>query len=357
MLLTRPTRHPAVSVHTQLQSLPLFPASQCVTSSKPALTFTHARPREFSIPKGEVARRCVAPPRARRSSGEGANVDIPSSRQEAIQQACAAIVATLNEGRGRMLLSVDIPVMDDSLAAQAELSTEIMRGLPAAWQKRSMIFVSDSYGPNDPDTTKSVGTACSAIQEFQGPVLAIVSAPLASDLVHINFLLEHASEQQDTPPSAVIVVNAQWTGISDDGLGGQSEILQANQKTLDAFQPAYAFIPVSVKAFVINAYEGAVVYNPSIGTSKDSRRLKNKERRSAGDGFGGNSDKPTTLEGSERPWKVYLHRNRQTWELVARMKSRPSQKDLEDAFYNVAATTTASPFAAGAKFLRNLTGK
>jgi hypothetical protein len=310
------------------------------------------------MPKGKVARRwCVAPPRARRSSGEGANVDIPSSRQEAIQQACAAIVATLNEGHGRML-SVDIPVMDDSVAAQAELSTEIMRGLPAAWQKRSMIFVSDSYSPNDPDTTKSVGTACIAIQEFQGPVLAIVSAPLASDLVHINRLSEHASEQQDTRPSAVIVVNAQWTGISDDGLDGQSKLLQANQKTLDAFQPAYAFIPVSVKAFVINAYEGAVVYNPfGIGTSKGSRRLKNKERRSAGDGFSVNSDNPTTLEDSERPWKVYLHRNRQTWELVARTKSRPSQKDLEDAFYNVAATTTASPFAAGAKFLRNLTGK
>lgn len=312
------------------------------------------------------------------------DIDIPSSRDDAVKQACAAIVTALNDGPDRpesqnscRLLSIDIPVMDDSPRAQAQLSTELLGGLPAAWQKKAIVFVSDDHtqqerqGPNQKSSktvdpvTKSAAEASRTVEDLgDTKSVFIFSAPQVSDLVHINALLEMESKAKWLENAAVVVVNAPWNGISDGGPSLPSltnGLMSAYHSMLDSFQPAYAFIPVSVKTFMVTAYEGAVVYNIDslVNMKRTGRRSKKKEKRSSGDGFGGKSlDRVREEEDdAERPWKVYLHRNRQTWELVARMKNRPTQKDLEDEFYNVAATAMASPFAAGAKFLRNLTGK
>jgi len=100
-----------------------------------------------------------------------------------------------------------------------------------------------------------------------------------------------------------ILLNAEWSTGS-----GFANIPNVHGEFAETFDSAYSFLPILIKAMMVQQLEGAVYRNASVD------------------------------DGSGKPWKIFIMRNGGS-EQIAQMSRRPSGEEVEASLYNALAVS------------------
>ncbi|KAL4856994.1 Protein Trigalactosyldiacylglycerol 1 [Chlorella vulgaris] len=227
---------------------------------------------------------------------------LPQSRDEAVQQAAAAISAQLagsTKGAGKKgfagasscrKLSVDVPVLESGPEAMQQLAQDILAALPKPLRQQfTVVSCGESSSSN---SSGSGGVPVLGLQQcladgrdLDGCLL--ITGPTSGQLDSVMRLLAYWRGP------AAILLNAEWTAE-------QAPMEQV--AFIKSFETIYCFLPLMVKVLFIG-HEGAVFKWCA----------------------GGNP--------ASTPWRIFGMEGKQM-EAIGRMQQRPTQEDLEAAFYN-----------------------
>ena len=280
---------------------------------------------------------------------------LPESREQAISQACDAIIWNAPSiprkgGPSVRRLSIEIPVADESSEAAIALARDIIQHLEPQWDGDTFTIVSPSpinWTSNDVITLRTPPP----------PAPIIIAAPKTSQLSEIE------SFMSQWRGSVAILLNPEWAAEeSDASTTNRTAFIQS-------FEPVYCFMPILIKAFVINQQEGAVFLcrsrpSSSVSGAATGGRKNKKATTKSSSGFGSSSatsSKSNTISSTttttatstaDKPWRIFMKEHQDRWGVVAAMAQRPSSTDVELAFYNASAAN--SPLTKGAQFLKEI---
>jgi len=251
------------------------------------------------------------------------DVPVPSSKEEAIAQACAALEAQMRPskkerragrkkgfaGAAAKKLALEIPVLDDSPGALAELAGDLLDGA------RGGDFTVAVCGGHAEAFSGRLGKRAVSIEDAVadppgGDVLVV--APGLADLEDVEELARQSRG------AALVLLNAGWDTEHPP---------EEHRAFVRSFKVVYSFLPLQVQLVMVTQ-EGAVL--------------------------------KCALDGSPdaAPWRTFVVRGG-VHEQVGRMTKRPTSEDIELIMVN--ASAAQSPINQGIKgargFLDRLTGK
>lgn len=244
--------------------------------------------------------------------------EFPQSQEESISQAKQALLSALSVDKKRRKkgyalwpgikrLAVEIPIADDSPAAQLALARDLLSTLPAAAGLPAVVFASQAVtdharAQNVPFEVYSLAEAMDDSEGLEGPLMLFgAGREQAADCKRIAEELWRGK--------VLLVVNAEWLRDLPDDMRSFAE----------ALEPVYFFMPIAFTGLLGGKTGFVFRWSES---STDSRF-----------------------------WKIFLDDG--GIRSIGRMASKPTQADLETAVYN--ASAAKSPLAAGAKLVNKLT--
>lgn len=235
-----------------------------------------------------------------------------------------AIQSALGTGKGvdskivtfRNRLVVDVPVLQDGMNELIELADDLVDGLPEGWRSSIAYVLCDSvhagiisvvsnaiierHGRDN--ALHSLGSVIQSLDENQGgkslPKVLLFIKPTISDMEALERIVGRWKEDR-----IYILLNAEWSTGS-----GLANILNAHGEFAETFDSAYSFLPILIKAMMVQQLEGAVYRNASVD------------------------------DGSGKPWKIFIMRNGGS-EQIAQMSRRPSGEEVEASLYNALAVS------------------
>ncbi|KAK9829786.1 hypothetical protein WJX72_007919 [[Myrmecia] bisecta] len=250
-------------------------------------------------------------------SAQELDVQIPDSRESAVQQAAEALSTQLRSKKGKQKgfkatatkrLALDVPVADQSAAAAAELARDILRALPSDVAKQLTVVFAD------------VDAALLASDMLDNEVAQLDddASSLTGDLMVVAPTVEQVGDVKRLLSGwrgrAVVVLNAEWP----------PELPSEEDTAFTAtFEHVYSFMPLAIKAFIVTI-EGAVYKRVRRGSPSAS------------------------------PWLIFKSEGGEM-RCIGRQQRRPLTRDLESAI--AAASAAKSPVAKGMQMLKKITTK
>eukprot|EP00890_Picochlorum_soloecismus_P002500 jgi/Picsp_1/3250/NSC_06090-R1_protein len=251
----------------------------------------------------------------------GDKLVLPDSRDKAVEQASKALVVAIQsalehlgagKGVGSMVttlynrLMVDVPVLQDGTDELIELADDLVGGLPEGWRS-SIAYIlcgtaqieSHKAGECQARGVQySLGSIDESMDADQGgkslPKVLLFIKPTISDMAVLERIVERWKEDK-----IYVLLNAEWS--TGNGLASN-----VHGEFAETFDSAYSFLPILVKAMMVQQLEGAVYKNVSVD------------------------------DGSGKPWKIFIMRNGGS-EQIAQMSRRPSRDAVEASLYNALA--------------------
>jgi len=204
---------------------------------------------------------------------------------------------------------VDVPVLQDGTDELIELANDMVDGLPEGWRSSIAYILCDELEQMESrkegerqmhGVQYNLDTLKKSLDADQGgkslPKVLVFIKPAVSNMEALERIVERWGEEK-----IYVLLNAEWS--TGNGLTSMPNV---HGEFAETFESAYSFLPILVKALMVQQLEGAVYKNLSVD------------------------------DGSGKPWKIFILRNGAS-EQIAQMSRRPSGDEVEESLYNALA--------------------
>jgi hypothetical protein len=243
----------------------------------------------------------------------------------ALQSAVGKFVAKQGRRKGginsQLRVQVEVPVADDSAAAQIQLAREVCDGVfsdrKGATVPVALFVATEAARKEAAEQLPTVGGApvvsASILKEGQtfpgGAEAVLVIGPKEAQIPHLRSIVGTAGSRP------ILLINPEWPD--------SSEVEESKRAFVASFDVCYSFLPLNVES-LLSKFEGAVLKFVKSGPPKAA------------------------------PWIIFV-KGEEGLKPVKTYQERPTPKDLEDIFYNYSASQ--SPVNKGIGFLKGLVNK